>query len=150
VPEAVDLDALADRRLEAVRADLAARRIEVDRQRGDDVPAVFGDPDQVGLVFANLFRNAVEAMPEGGRLTLTTSCLDGQVIAEVADTGSGVAEADVEAIFQPFHTTKPHGTGIGLALSREIAQEHRGTLTCQSRPDGATFVLALPVHRGGG
>lgn len=110
---------------------------------------MWADAEQLGQVFANLLRNAIDAMPEGGTLTVASAPRDRRVVVEVADTGPGVPAGEVERIFDPFHTTKPHGTGLGLALAREIVEEHGGTLTCRSQAGGAAFVVSLPVTDGG-
>lgn len=116
----VQLDALVDAKLATIASDLGDRGIVVLRERAPDPPAVSVDPEQLGQAFVNLFRNAMEAMPAGGTLTVVTSGVDGVVMVEVADTGPGVPPDDAERIFRPFHTTKPFGSGLGLAIAREI------------------------------
>jgi signal transduction histidine kinase len=132
-PRPVDLAALIEDRLQALGVELDVRDIAVERA-GPALPAISADPDQLGMVLSNVIRNAIEAMPRGGTLTIRTGQADGAVTVEVADTGPGVRPEEAEAIFQPFHSTKPHGTGLGLAVARQIAEEDGGTLTCREGP----------------
>ena len=102
-------------------------------------------------VLRNLTANAIQAMPEGGLLRISTR-LDPpgrRVEVEVADTGPGLAPEVLAHLFEPFFTTKPGGTGLGLAIAREIALAHRGDLRAgpASRRPGAAFTLALPDGR---
>jgi signal transduction histidine kinase len=93
----------------------------------------------------NLVRNAREAMPGGGTLFVGTRAADGDALVEVRDTGPGIEPGRLARIFDPFFTTKERGTGLGLALAQEIAQEHGGELTCASTPgQGTSFTLRLP------
>ena len=92
----------------------------------------------------NLIINALQATPRGGRVTLSASWQDGRLLLAVADTGRGVPEALRDQLFEPFVTGRPDGTGLGLALVREVAQAHGGTARVVHRPDGTTFELALP------
>jgi signal transduction histidine kinase len=94
----------------------------------------------------NLVRNAREAMPAGGHLHVSTRGGEGTVEIEVADNGPGIDPARLQRIFDPFFTTKERGTGLGLAMAQEIAQEHGGQLTCDSTLGaGTSFVLRLPA-----
>lgn len=110
-----NLEALLTDRLTSLAAELDARGIAFQRTSVDDDADIHADPHQLGQVFMNLSRNAIEAMPDGGTLSVITSRLDGRLQVEVADSGPGVPADDVERIFRPFHTTKPAGTGLGLA-----------------------------------
>lgn len=143
--DTVDVDALLDAHLHALEADLTARQIACARAPASDAPVIRGDADQLGQVFANLVRNAIDAMPGGGTLTVTTTRADGHVTVEVADTGAGIAPEDAERIFEPFRTSKPLGAGLGLAIAREIVQGHGGRLTCRNGSGGACVVVTLPV-----
>jgi len=125
--------------------------IAVVRRLGPDVPEVVVDPSLMQQVFMNLIINAAEAMPEGGRLVVTTrhDAVGRMVEVEFADTGHGIAEADLERIFDPFFTTKAvgHGTGLGLAISFGIVKEHRGTISVESElGKGTTFDVRLPLR----
>jgi two-component system NtrC family sensor kinase len=125
--------------------------IEVVRHFGADVPDVVVDPSLMQQVFMNLIINAAEAMPEGGRLAVTTRVdpTDGMVEVEIADTGRGIAQADLDRIFDPFFTTKAvgHGTGLGLAISFGIVKEHHGTISVESEVGkGTTFNVSLPLR----
>jgi two-component system NtrC family sensor kinase len=125
--------------------------IDVVRRFAPDVPEVVVDPSLMQQVFMNLIINAAEAMPDGGRLVLSTRCdaPAGMVEVEVADTGHGIAEADLERVFDPFFTTKAvgHGTGLGLAISFGIVKEHRGTISVESEVGkGTTFAVRLPLR----
>ena len=101
---------------------------------------------QVRQLLLNLVRNAREAMPGGGTLSVATRAQDGAALVEVKDTGPGIEPARLARIFDPFFTTKERGTGLGLALAQEIAQEHGGELTCASVPgQGTAFTLRLPA-----
>lgn len=108
--------------------------------------------DEVKLkrVFANLARNAADAMPHGGTLTVTTERVDDTLVFTFADTGFGVPPEIQHRLFESFVTLgKPDGTGLGLAIVRKIIDEHNGTITFESQPDhGTTFVIRLPVDDG--
>jgi signal transduction histidine kinase len=97
-------------------------------------------------VLLNLLNNAIEAMPHGGALTLRCRCLTDQVYLEFCDSGCGIPAHQLPLLFQPLHTTKPEGTGLGLYLAREIVQAHHGEIAVASEPGaGTTFTISLPL-----
>jgi signal transduction histidine kinase len=97
-------------------------------------------------VFLNLAKNSLEAMPEGGELTITTRRCDGYAEVSFADTGVGIPEENLKKIFDPLFTTKTKGTGLGLAICQEIVSKHKGTIDVKSRPGkGSTFAVKLPL-----
>jgi signal transduction histidine kinase len=112
-----------------------------------DVPRVFGDRVQLQQVFMNLMLNAIEAMKDtGGELTITSRLNpEGQLLISISDTGVGLPAEGTERIFDAFHTTKPQGTGMGLAITRSIVEAHGGRVwaTANQRA-GATFHFTLP------
>jgi two-component system sensor histidine kinase AtoS len=113
------------------------------------LPAVSASPNAIRQVVLNLLTNALQAMPNGGRLTCRTRRVGNQVEGWVADTGSGVSEAARERLFEPFFTTRTTGTGLGLALCREILGSHEGNIElANAKVDGAIgaeFRFELPV-----
>ena len=123
--------------------------IEVEREFPEDLPPVWIDAGQVGQVVLNLLTNAVQAMDERGVLTLRGRLSADGVALEVQDTGSGIAPELQQKIFEPLFTTKARGIGLGLAVSRSLAQANGGALAVSSRPgEGATFTLKLPDVQG--
>jgi signal transduction histidine kinase len=103
-------------------------------------------------VFLSLILNAIEAMPGGGRLLIRTHVEAGYfghradaVVIEIADTGPGIPDDEVQAIFEPFYTTKNKGAGLGLAISHSIVERHGGVLSVSSGALGTTFRVALPA-----
>ena len=100
-------------------------------------------------VFCNLFRNAIEAMPTGGTLSISAEIVADNLRITIADTGVGLPKGDTERIFQPFFTTKPagQGTGLGLAICREVIQKYQGQITAANRQDcpGAVITLLIPL-----
>ncbi|MHB0970275.1 MAG: two-component system sensor histidine kinase NtrB [Thermoanaerobaculia bacterium] len=106
-----------------------------------------GDPDQIRQVFWNVAKNALQAMPEGGTLRVTASAAGREYRIIFEDEGRGMSEAELRFIFQPFRTRQPSGTGLGMAISYRIIQEHGGRIEVDSRPgSGTTITLALPVR----
>lgn len=110
------------------------------------LPVLTGDRDLIKQAMLNLILNATQAMPHGGTLTLQAEAEGGQMCLHFIDTGAGMA-ADVAArVFEPFYTTKPGGSGLGLPTVRKIAEAHGGTVTVQSEPGrGTKFTLRLPM-----
>ena len=114
------------------------------------LPKTIGNGGKLQQVFMNLFLNAKDAMPEGGRLTLKTCVQDSELVVKVSDTGVGISKDEVKRIYDPFFTTKSigKGTGLGLAVSYGIIQEHSGRIAVESQPgEGTTFSLYFPVRR---
>jgi two-component system, cell cycle sensor histidine kinase and response regulator CckA len=112
------------------------------------VPLVWGHPADLRRVFTNLIINALEAMPEGGRLTISCNEEGGVVRVKISDTGSGIAPENRSKIFQPYFTTKPEGTGIGLSGAQTIVRAHGGDIGFDTAADaGTTFWVTLPIMK---
>jgi signal transduction histidine kinase len=118
------------------------------------LPAIQGNPGRLQQVFLNLFLNAKDAMPGGGKLRVAT--MNGESVSVcVSDSGSGIAPEHIQRIYDPFFTTKnspregqPRGTGLGLSVSYGIIQEHAGKIRVESRPGaGTTFILDFPLNK---
>jgi two-component system, NtrC family, nitrogen regulation sensor histidine kinase NtrY len=103
------------------------------------------DPELLHRAFSNLVLNAMDAMPNGGDLTLSAVARDGKIEFRVADTGAGLTPEECERLFTPYYTTKQHGTGLGLAIVQSVIADHRGSVAVESRAGaGATFIITLP------
>lgn len=114
----------------------------------DRVDSIAADPDLLHRAISNLVLNAMDAMPKGGTLTLRTKGENGNVIIEVADTGSGLTREECERIFTPYYTSKQHGTGLGLAIVQSVVSDHGGHISVQSEPGrGTTFLIELPRNQ---
>jgi two-component system nitrogen regulation sensor histidine kinase NtrY len=110
---------------------------------------IAADPELLHRALSNLVLNAMDAMPNGGTLTLRTRRDDGKVAIEVCDTGSGLTREECERIFTPYYTSKQHGTGLGLAIVQSVVSDHGGRISVQSEPrKGTAFVIELPSKVG--
>jgi len=139
----VNLAPLLNETLDLQQPVLEARSIVISRHIADDLPWVLVDEDRMKQALLNLIKNAGEAMPNGGTLTVAVTASDGSVAIHIKDTGIGIAPGS--DIFQPFFTTKKEGTGLGLIIVRQIILAHRGTIVYHSEPGaGTTFHITLP------
>ncbi|WP_243358110.1 ATP-binding protein [Fundidesulfovibrio terrae] len=141
---------VTDDALTLLKLRLDAQRVSVDVERENQLQQILIDPEQLKEVLVNLLSNSLEAMDGPGRITIAEH--DGFIeptgrvaVISVSDTGPGVPEAEREHVFEPFHTTKQEGTGLGLPIARRIVAEHGGTLTLtQAKGGGAKFTITLP------
>jgi PAS domain S-box-containing protein len=112
------------------------------------IPESLLDPRQIKQVLINLLKNSIEAMPDGGELSITTKLRGDNIGIEIKDTGKGVPPEDLERIFDPFYTTKPKGSGLGLSISKEIIENHGGNIKLDSElGKGTTCIISLPIER---
>jgi len=127
---------------------LRKANVEVSIELTEDVPLLVMDFNQISQVIMNLVINAIEAMPEGGKLTLRTFRQEepSALVLEVRDTGPGILEEDKERIFDPFFTRKPEGTGLGLSISRQILERHGAYIDMETATgSGTTFRVIFPL-----
>jgi signal transduction histidine kinase len=145
-PKPISPESVAQAALWQWKAQGGHERIELETRFGSPLPQISIDPDQVKEALVNLLINAREAMPEGGRLSVTTRAAEGNhVEIEVADTGGGIPRPHLERIFEPFFTTKEYGTGLGLTNVRRLIGDNGGELTVYSEEGkGSRFVLRFP------
>jgi len=140
----VDLKELIESAVSLVRPEAEAHGVTVEEECREGIE-VAGCRDKLAQVLLNLMKNSLQAMPEGGRLSIRAEELRKQVIVEVADSGQGIGAEHQARIFEPFFTTKARGTGLGLALCRKIVEEHKGTIAVSSAPgQGTTVSVTLP------
>lgn len=120
-------------------------KVSCDLQLDTHLEPVAADAELLHRVISNLVLNAMDAMPQGGALTLRTRNEDDKVLIEVADAGSGLTPEECERIFTPYYTSKQHGTGLGLAIVQSVVSDHGGSIRVHSEPGrGTTFVIQLP------
>ena len=125
---------------------MSDRMITLRRDYRAEPATVQADESRLQQAFMNLVLNAIEAMGQGGELTVATELRGGSLRISIRDTGTGIAPENFGHIFETFFTTKKHGTGLGLAISRRMVEEHRGTIEVQSQAgQGSTFCIVLPV-----
>ncbi|HBQ20718.1 MAG: hypothetical protein A2Z91_06990 [Deltaproteobacteria bacterium GWA2_38_16] len=105
-----------------------------------------GDKEKIKQIFWNLFLNAAQAMPEGGKINIRSYAQDEQLYIDIEDTGEGIDEENIKKIFDPFFTTKPKGTGLGLSMVHKIIEAHQGRISVNSKVGkGTTFTLIFPL-----
>ncbi len=144
----VSMNRIAEKALEVLQPQLSINNIMVVKNFNKHLPGVSADPVQMQQVLVNIIKNAIEAMPEGGRLMVSTYERDGEVVVEVSDTGEGIPEENLSRIFDPFFSTKGvgKGTGLGLSVSYGIVERHGGRIEVESEPGkGSTFRVVLPA-----
>ena len=143
----VSTNDIIERALRLASFSSGSGKTEIVKAYQADLPLINADPDQLQQVFLNLFLNAFDAMPNGGRLNIATYANDGFVLVEIADSGPGVVELDAKRIFDPFFTTKAtgKGTGLGLAVCYGVVTSHGGTIELSNTgPEGSIFTVKLP------
>jgi signal transduction histidine kinase len=107
--------------------------------------AMMVDPELLHRSLSNLVLNAMDAMPNGGKLTISARPRGANIEIKVADMGEGLTQEECERLFTPYYTTKLHGTGLGLAIVQSVVADHGGTIAVESREGGgATFIITLP------
>jgi two-component system sensor histidine kinase HydH len=137
--------------IEFMQPDLAAKQITLEQNLDTTLGPIDIDQNLLYRVFLNLFVNAVQAMPDGGNLSVDSSLASegkkGNVVIRITDTGIGISEEKLGMIFTPFYTNKNRGTGLGLAIVKNIIEEHNGTIDVESEINkGATFIITLPLQ----
>jgi signal transduction histidine kinase len=146
----LSVHALLQDALNLVRHEFHSREVELDSRFEAVNDRVNADERQLRHTIVNLLINAAEAMPDGGRLTMTTDVVEAwereHVRVTIADTGTGIPRDILGRVFNPFFTTKPDGTGLGLAICQRIIAAHNGTLQVESElGQGTTFRVLLPL-----
>lgn len=147
--EYVDLNMTIKHSLSFTETQANSLSVEIYTEIDQDLPTILADRKQIEQVLLNLCINAIQAMPDGGTLTVRSWMEQDsqQIKISVGDTGAGISHERQGDIFKPFFTTKNKGTGLGLAISRRIMQEHHGSIQVESEPgQGATFILTFSLH----
>jgi nitrogen-specific signal transduction histidine kinase len=142
------IEDLIDNSLSICQPELDQNNIHVERILADDCPSVSVNADGITQVLLNLFRNAIESMKAGGVLTVETQYnSDNRTMClRIQDTGRGIPPDVASRLFDPFYTTKQKGTGLGLAVSQQIIEEHYGTIEVDvTQSQGTAFIITLPV-----
>ena len=148
--EAVNVNAVIREMTRLLQHEAGASSVAIRTELAEEIPDVTADRVQVQQVLMNLMLNAIDAMKDrGGDLTITSQMRDNELLIEVRDTGVGLPAVNPDQIFESFVTTKPHGTGMGLAITRSIVEAHGGRLwTHANMGPGATFLFTLPNEAG--
>jgi len=144
--EPVDVNELVHGTVELGRYDRANQGIEVQEHYAPDLPPIAGDRERLGQVVFNILRNAFQAVRHSGAIAVATSCTETAVSIAIHNTGPPIPPEVQERLFTLFFTTKPRGTGLGLAVSQQLVRAHGGRILADSGPDqGTTFTIELPL-----
>ena len=142
-----DLNNLLSETLKLLEPEIVSRGIAVDLSLSENLPAALIDPGQFQQVFYNLLRNAYQAIGGGdGVIGIRTGSTETDFIISISDNGTGIPPEQMGSLFEPYHTTKSSGTGLGLLIVRRIIREHGGEIEIQSRPDEGSMILIKLPH----
>ncbi len=141
--EVVDLNAIIQELALKLDPSLQERNIKLSLSLDTKLPQIQFAPLHLSQVLLNIAKNSIEAMPAGGNLTFNTGCHNDAVFVQISDTGEGIPPDIIDKIFQPFYSTKPRGSGLGLSISKTIIEAHQGQIKIESEPDKGTCVTIL-------
>jgi signal transduction histidine kinase len=145
------LDELLKSVLLLTQKEMERNRVGLVARLDGNLPRVRVDPEPMKQVFLNLIINAIQAMPKGGELRVSTAVEDGKIVCSIGDTGTGIPERIRQRIFDPFFTTKPRGTGLGLSIVHKIVHRLGGEIQLESQEnEGTVFRVIIPAEAGGG
>ena len=140
----MDLNALVAETMKLFEAQFAQARVTARAELAPELPTVAADAEQMARALRNLVLNSIDAMPEGGTLTVRTMPHGAGARIEVSDSGTGLSHEECERLFTPYYTTKTHGTGLGLAIVQSVVSDHHGRISVESQPGkGTTFRIDL-------
>jgi signal transduction histidine kinase len=154
-PSALDLEPLAmgkviDHVCALLRPEAAAREIEIVTRMETTLPEIMADPVRLTQGLMNLVINAMQAVEREGRIEVSAEAREGTILVKVLDSGAGIPAEKLASIFDPYFTTKPEGSGLGLWIAQQIVIAHGGSLKAENAPaGGAVFTMRLPVKREG-
>ena len=143
-----NINEIIGKALNILENEFLLNRIDMDKSLAPDLPDIMADGSQMEQVFVNLLLNAVQAVPEGGTIQVKSSLnqQESSVSIEVQDNGLGIGRKEQSKIFEPFFSTKPNGTGLGLSVSYGIVRNHQGNINVHSQPgEGTRFLIKLPI-----
>jgi two-component system, NtrC family, sensor histidine kinase HydH len=148
--KSTDINLLLEHSLQLIAQDAHAKKIVIRRRFSENLGHVAVDPDRLSQCLLNLYLNAIQAMPDGGYLTVGSEAAGGgQLRIRIEDSGGGILPEDIDRIFNPYYTTKPQGTGLGLAIVHKIMEAHEGRVQVESTPGkGTHFTLTLACLSG--
>lgn len=145
--EMVDIPKIINHVCDLLRPEAASRAIELAANLPGSLPPLQADPLRLTQALMNLVINAIQAVERNGRIEVSGTLADASVLLEVRDNGPGIPPANLAPIFDPYFTTKPEGSGLGLWIAQQIVTAHGGTLKAQNGPSGgAVFTMTLPFR----
>src|SRR5215216_990321 len=143
-----NLNGVVQHVLELLQPQITTNKVDVRLSLSEHASSGMIDESSMRGALMNLILNSIEAMPNGGRLSITSELTDDKLRLEIVDTGRGVSEEEVKKIFEPFYTTKEQGLGLGMPYAKKIIEQHGGTITFDSRlNEGTTISVTLPAER---
>ncbi|MCL6572759.1 MAG: PAS domain S-box protein [Bacillus sp. (in: Bacteria)] len=133
--------------VELLNAQAILYNVQFNTHYGDNLPSLYCEPNQLKKVFINIIKNAIEVMPDGGIISIIIKKIEqNQIHISIQDQGMGIPDDKIKKLGEPFYTTKESGTGLGLMVSYQIIEEHKGTIQIESEEGkGTTFHLTLPI-----
>ena len=147
--ESVELGRIINHVCELLRPEAAARQIDIIAQVGNGLPDLQADPVRLTQALVNLVINAVQAVERNGLVEVSVARADAAISVAIRDNGPGISPEKLASIFEPYFTTKPEGSGLGLWIAQQIVTAHGGTLKAENRSErGAVFTILLPLKRG--
>jgi signal transduction histidine kinase len=146
----VDVSEVLEKTVELIAGTAREQKVEISREYPEERIFLYADPEQIRQALVNLELNALEAMPNGGRLKISLSQNQGEeAVIRISDTGMGIPAGAEAKIFDPFFTTKERGTGLGLAIVYRVVKNHGGAIVVERNDGrGTTFILTLPPPKG--
>ncbi len=144
----LDIEPILSETLNLFRHEVEDKSVDVSLDVPGALPKIRVDRDQIKQAFFNVIKNALQSMPDGGALGIALSVSNSYLSVAFSDTGSGIEREDLGRIFEPYYTTKPRGSGLGLMIVQRIVQDHGGQIEIDSKSDaGTVFTLLLPLAR---
>jgi len=141
-----DIHVVLESILDSLKAKFDSKRIKVSRNFNSQLLEINVDKEQITRAFSNVMINSIEAMPNGGRMTVVTKSGGKFFVLRIQDTGEGIPEEDIIRIFDPFFSSKASGVGLGLSMTYGIVVSHGGTIGVESKwKEGTVFTISLPV-----